>query len=1107
MTDELHAPESPYKGLRPFEDTSVDALLFFGRDREREVIAANLMAARFTVLYGASGVGKSSVLRAGVVHHLRELGRERAEFAVAVFAGWSDDPVLGISSAVQEALAKLGVPFQAAEGSLRDRLASWSELVGGEIYLVLDQFDEYFLYHGQDSGGPLVEELPSLVTEPGLRVNVLLGIREEALARLDVFKARIPSLFGNYLRLERLEPDAARAAIVRPLERWAGLAGGEHVEIDAGLVEAVLESVTTSEVAGNGTRTVAATATIEPPYLQMVMERVWEAERSAGSRILRQSTLEGLGGARTIVAEHLDRSLASLRPAERDTAATMFAHLVTPSGSKIAHDLGDLASYAGAEETDVRGVASTLVGERILRPVEAPGDGGRVEIFHDVLAGAVSDWRRRHEAERELEAERRRARRRHRRLLALAIASLVAVCAMAAVAAFALVQQREADDQRAEARQQRAEARAQARDARAGELIARSAFQLDIDPQESLRLALEAARLSPGPETDEGLRDALLAARLRGTLPVGTPVVAATFNSAGDRIFALGTDGDLRIFNARRRVLERTVRGPAVKAGAFNAAGSVLVAASRGGTLLSWRAGDQAMQPVSRPEGPIGEVSLSRDGDRVALVGGRVVRVLEITSGGVVLQLEHPGRVSSAAFSKGGTQIVTTSYDGTARAWDGRTGRFRRVLLEHSRRLTDVAISPRGDRGAMVSTDSTGRIVGTATGALLANLIGHSNRVVDVAFSPDGFSIVTASRDRTARVWRAETGGQQAVLTGHPGAVSSAAFAPDGRNVLTVGEGGTVRIWNPQVQPRLRLLLRSRRTVRRVVIGSNGRILALGGAEGAGLVRTQTGRTVRILDDRPVADVSLAARRDLAATARARRVTVRRISTGEVVRRFDSRMPVDSIALSADGRVVATAHSSGTARVWTGRGRLVHVLRGHEGAVTDVAFSPDARRLATASMDGTARIWSAESGRLEHTLDGHRAAVLSVAFRPDGNSVVTTSLDGDARTWNVRSGGPLRVLRGHQGRVSSAAYSADGRWVVTAGPENAGIWQARSGQLLFFVAGHTKRLTSVAFAPDGHHIFTASLDGTVRTYVCEVCASLDGLVALAERRLAAARPS
>jgi len=59
-------PESPYKGLASFEDSPLDAMLFFGREREREIITANLLAARLTVLYGPSGVGKSSLLRAGV---------------------------------------------------------------------------------------------------------------------------------------------------------------------------------------------------------------------------------------------------------------------------------------------------------------------------------------------------------------------------------------------------------------------------------------------------------------------------------------------------------------------------------------------------------------------------------------------------------------------------------------------------------------------------------------------------------------------------------------------------------------------------------------------------------------------------------------------------------------------------------------------------------------------------------------------------------------------------------------------------------------------------------------------------------------------------------
>ena len=76
------APEvvtSPFKGLTPFEDFDLDAVLFFGREREREVIAANLLASRLTVLYGASGVGKSSVLRAGVAHHLRGLAKRNLE--------------------------------------------------------------------------------------------------------------------------------------------------------------------------------------------------------------------------------------------------------------------------------------------------------------------------------------------------------------------------------------------------------------------------------------------------------------------------------------------------------------------------------------------------------------------------------------------------------------------------------------------------------------------------------------------------------------------------------------------------------------------------------------------------------------------------------------------------------------------------------------------------------------------------------------------------------------------------------------------------------------------------------------------------------------------
>jgi len=143
--------------------------------------------------------------------------------------------------------------------------------------------------------------------------------------------------------------------------------------------------------------------------------RLWEEERAEGSSKLRLATLERLGGAERVVAEHLERALGTLTSDERDEAARVFNHLVTPSGTKIAHGLDDLAKYAAAPQEEVREVVEGLTRARVLRPVAAPDDprGVRFEIFHDVLAPAVLAWRLRHESERALVRERamRRASR------------------------------------------------------------------------------------------------------------------------------------------------------------------------------------------------------------------------------------------------------------------------------------------------------------------------------------------------------------------------------------------------------------------------------------------------------------------------------------------------------------------------------------------------------------------------------------------------------------------------------------------------------------------------------------------------------------------------
>src|SRR5437667_9054048 len=110
---EVPAPSSPYKGLAAFEDSGVDALFFFGRDRDSQVIAANLMASRLTVLFGPTGVGKTSVLRAGVAYRLRR----EADVEVRVHSSWTGDP--------------------------REALAGVASETEGDLFLILDQFEEY----------------------------------------------------------------------------------------------------------------------------------------------------------------------------------------------------------------------------------------------------------------------------------------------------------------------------------------------------------------------------------------------------------------------------------------------------------------------------------------------------------------------------------------------------------------------------------------------------------------------------------------------------------------------------------------------------------------------------------------------------------------------------------------------------------------------------------------------------------------------------------------------------------------------------------------------------------------------------------------------------
>ena len=202
----MNLPPSPYRGLSAFGEAELDALFFFGRERETELIAANLVASRLTILYGASGVGKTSILRAGVGAELRALPEQPL---VVVFDAWDVDANDNLAAAVarEAGIEPLPTVVETVEAAAR----------AADVYLVLDQIEELFLYERRDDQQSVIGQLPDLVVRPGLRAHYALGVREDALAQLDVLKTRIPGLLANRLRLDHLDRKAARQAIAGPI--------------------------------------------------------------------------------------------------------------------------------------------------------------------------------------------------------------------------------------------------------------------------------------------------------------------------------------------------------------------------------------------------------------------------------------------------------------------------------------------------------------------------------------------------------------------------------------------------------------------------------------------------------------------------------------------------------------------------------------------------------------------------------------------------------------------------------------------------------------------------------------------------------------------------
>jgi hypothetical protein len=660
---------SPFQGLRPFDEDDAD--FFFGRDEEADVIIANLRASRLTVLYGPSGVGKTSLLRAGVEARLRARARtnfERLgtpEFVPVLFDSWQDDPLPGLAHAITEEAQNWSAESATQTGSLRDAIVDASERTDGSLLVILDQFEDLSLYHGSQNGASaFIAEFPKLVTDRRLRVNFLISIREDAIAQLDRFRRSIPGLLNTRFRVHPLTGEAARAAVTGPIAHHNELVEpNAQVMIEEALVDVVLSQVEIGKVraqhAGQGT--VKGTPSdpakadrgdgdaperfhgVEASYLQLVMQRLWDHEMGAddgagdgdGPRLLRLQTLDTLGGAQKIVREHLQVALGDLSRAETDTAVDVLQYLVTPDGTKITQGLSTLAKWSDHPTTEVAALLAKLQGDaRIIRlvPPEPGTNESRYEIFHDVLAGAVLEWSNRETDRRHLEelanqnaklekekedAERRATLERRRRLVAVV---LLSIATAAIVAAVLFWQSERAQKSRAE--------HAKALAAYTG-LVSEAVAVEPTRPDVSVLLALQAAVHAPTSSVRSAAGAALIGGLddiersgsriLHGPLDTVTSVA-----SSKDLLAAASSDSTIRIWNSRTLTLLAilsTPRNSPVYGVSLSPDARVLASAGEDGILRLWNVSSRKVIATAPPldhRAALVAVAFSPNGHRVA---------------------------------------------------------------------------------------------------------------------------------------------------------------------------------------------------------------------------------------------------------------------------------------------------------------------------------------------------------------------------------------------------------------------------------------------------------------------------------------------------------
>lgn len=1116
--------ENPWPGLAAFREA--DQAYFQGRDASIDGLTRLVLRAPLTVLHGVSGLGKTSILRAGLFPRLR---RDRV-LPMYVRLSHADDSAALVDQ-VWDAIADAAKAADVEAPPVPPDFTLWEYFHRKDIrfwdarnrivtpLLVLDQFEEFFtlgrataarrarseafLAHLSDlvAGRPATDVRARLEAAPDEALlfsmtdqpcKVLLSLREDFLPDLAELRPLMPAVTETMFRLQPMTCDEA----LRVVE-----AGGSLVEAD--VAARIVRFVASAQ---SETGVTEEEGTVEPALLSVFCRELNNTRRAQGGTRITADLLEGSRTA--IIADFYERTIST---SDLSAAVRVFVEerLLTESGFRDSVSEEQALRTQGLSQADI----DTLILRRLLRREDAGTKGrARLELTHDVLAQAVRVSRdrrrlREHEArglaqQRERdertrrEAEEAAARAQERREFEAAQA-LAAKEREAARLAQALAQL----ERRSRRRQiallslllvasgtlawftWREARRATAAEARANRALS-AADVARVTRGEPWALAYLARALATDP--DAPMARALLIAHLaQQVMPVAewthdAPLRQASINATSTHVVSVTTQGAAYLWDARTGTGQRLTTTAPVTVAQFSPDGTRLLTAEADGLARLWNS--STATPVGeglRHEAAVNSIAFSKDGTRIVTgADDQQVRLWTPASSQHVAVRAAQDPIVHVSFDPTGARALSISSDGDAAVWDARSGlEISRVGLARGEMeaVIQAAFNADGTQLLAVLVDGTARTVDTTTGRFTGVTLREEGPIVAAAFDPTGRRIVTTSLTEAdegagtialTRLWDVTTGRAAGAAMRHGVWVSTVAFSADGARVVTASHDHTAQVWDAASGTPIGERLRHDRPV----------VSASFDTDGARVLTASEDGTAQLWD---------------ATTGRA---------VGSPIRHDG---PVLAAAFATDGATVLTTGSDATARLWDARTGTTGdtVLRHDEGlSITRAAFSPDGTRVATAGRldpglsdterlrrrdeQSVTRLWDVASGRSVGAAMVHADSVNAVRFAPDGMlRLVTASDDGTARVWDGSTGAAVGAALTHDGPVLTAAFSGDGRRVVTASADGtARVWDTASGQPVGLPMQHGNDVLSAAFSPDGSQVVTGSANGRIRLW-------------------------